>query len=258
MVFFERPMEKSRFDVIGNSYESALAKYPSCRRDHYWLLQNANIQPDSCVLEVSGGTGFLTEQIAQKVTSGKIVVQDVSESVLSINASKCKNDSNIEYLIEENMHFPRIADSQFDVIIGLGGFHHIEDQVAFSKTLYRMVKNDGIVCLGDFEDNSSMQRYFDEKVHYMTSTGHQGLFASESRFINLARFAGFDRVKVERKKIAFCFRNEYEIGDFFQMVHSLDQSPEETLNDIKKYFDLIEHNEGIVVVLEYVYACYKK
>jgi ubiquinone/menaquinone biosynthesis C-methylase UbiE len=251
-------MEKSRFEVIANAYESALAKYPFCRRDHYWLLQKANMQPDSCVLEISGGTGFLTEKIVQIVTSGKIIVQDVAESVLSINALKCRNTPNIEYMVEDNMHFPHIADSQFDVIIGLGGFHHIEDQVTFSKTLYRIVKNDGIVCLGDFEDNSSMQRYFDEKVHHITPTGHQGIFASESRFINLARFAGFDHVKVERKKIAFCFREEYEIGEFFQMVHSLDQSPEETLNDIKKYFDLIEHNDGVIVVLDYVYSWYKK
>lgn len=251
-------MEKSRFDFIANSYERALAKYPFCRRDHYWLLENSNLEPHSSVLEISGGTGFLTEKIAQKVTSGRLIVQDVSDTVLNINADKCKKYQNIEYLIEKDMSFPQITNNQFDVILGLGGFHHIEDQVSFCKSLHRMLKNSGVACLGDFEDNSSMQRYFDEKIHYITPTGHQGLFASESRFINLARFAGFNHVKVERKKVSFCFSNEEAIGDFFQLVHNLDQKPNETLEDIKKYFEVIDHNDGVIVVLDYIYAYYKK
>jgi SAM-dependent methyltransferase len=251
-------MEKTRFDIIGNSYETALAKYPDCRRDHYWLIKHSCLQPNSSVLEISGGTGFLTEKILEQVTTGKVVVQDVSDTVLSINALKNKMRSNIEYATESDMSFPKIADEQFDAIIGLGGFHHIEDQVTFCKSLHRMIKENGTVCLGDFEDNSSMQRYFDEKVHYITPTGHRGLFASESRFINLARFAGFDRVLIERKKIAFCFPDEPAVGDFFQLVHNLDQDPRETLLDIKRYFDVIEHNEGVIVAIDYVYALLQK
>lgn len=248
----------SRFDVIGNSYEKALAKYPKSRLDHLWLLRNSNINTKSRVLEISGGTGFLTEKIAKVVTAGKITVQDVSPAVLNINAEKLRNQKNIEYLIEQNMHFPSLPDNEFDSVIGLGGFHHIEDQVTFFSTMLKKLKVGGTICMGDFEDNSSMQRYFDERVHYMTATGHQGLFASESRFINLARFAGFDKVKVERIKTPFCFANDEEIGDFFQLVHDLDQDPMETYQDIKKYFCIIEGHDCKMVILDYVYACFQK
>lgn len=251
-------MAQSRFDVIANSYELALAKYPKCRTDHFWLLQNAHLTSDSTVLEVSGGTGFLTEQIASIVTHGRLVVQDIAKPALDINKTKCCHLRPIEYLLEENMNFPTLADNSFNAIINLGGFHHIEDQVTFCKAAYKKLKCGGVACVGDFEDNSSMQRYFDEKIHYMTATGHEGLFASESRLINLARFAGFDDFKVERKKVPFCFKDEHEVGEFFQLVHDLKQEPEETYRDIKKYFDVIEHPEGVMVLIDYVYACYKK
>ena len=251
-------MDKSRFDVIGNSYELALSKYPNCRLDHTWLLENSKLHTDSRVLEISGGTGFLTKKIGQIVKKGQITVQDISEEVLRINGGKCTDVSNIEYLIEKDMNFPSVNDSEFDTIIGLGGFHHIEDQVSFFRAMYKKLKEDGILVLGDFEDNSSMQRYFDEKVHYITSTGHQGLFASESRLINLGRFAGFSRVKVERKKVPFCFRNKSEIGEFFQLVHNLDQNPWESYEDINHYFDIIETHEGMHVLIDYVYGSFQR
>ena len=251
-------MKESRFDIIGNSYERALVKYPNCRLDHTWLIKNSYLNPSNRVLEISGGTGFLTKKIAEIVTEGKITVQDISQTVLDINAAKCKIHNNIQYIIEKDMNFPQLPDEEFDVIIGLGGFHHIEDQVSFAKAIYKKLKSNGVVCLGDFEDNSSMQRYFDEIIYCITATGHQGLFASVSRFVNLARFAGFGRVKVARKKIPFCFANEAEIGDFFQLVHDLDQDPAETYQDIEKYFDIIEHPAGLMVLIDYVYASYQK
>lgn len=248
----------SRFDVIGSSYEKALALYPKSRLDHVWLMRNSYLKKSSRVLEISGGTGFLTEKISEVVTEGKITVQDVSQAVLNINAEKRCHQKNLEFLIESDMLFNSLSDNEFDNVIGLGGFHHIEDQVTFFSSMYKKLKQGGIICMGDFEDNSSMQRYFDERIHYITATGHKGLFASESRFINLARFAGFDRVKVERLKTPFCFADESEIGNFFQLVHDLDQDPKETFQDIKKYFDIIENHDGLMVVLDYVYACFQK
>ncbi|MBS3905255.1 MAG: methyltransferase domain-containing protein [Simkania sp.] len=251
-------MNNNRFDVIGNYYESALSKYPDCRLDHTWLLNNSKLQPSSRVLEISGGTGFLTKKIADIVTDGDITVQDVSEEVLKINAEKCKHHPYIHYILESNMQFPSVENDQFDAIIGLGGFHHIEDQVTFFKAMHQKLTADGILCLGDFEDNSSMQRYFDEKVHYMTSTGHQGLFASESRFINLARFGGFTRVSIERKKVAFCFKNQASVGEFFQLVHNLNQNPWETFEDIRNYFELVETHNELIVLIDYVYGSFQK
>lgn len=252
-------MITNRFDVIASSYEKALAKYPNCRFDHNWLLKNSNLSEHSSVLEISGGTGFLTKHIMEKVPHGKIIVQDVSNNVLEINAEK--NDPKgdlVKYIVEADMQFPSFSGEEFDAVITLGGFHHIEDQVTFAKSLNRMLKKNGIACIGDFIDDSSMQRYFDEKVHYVTETGHMGLFASVSRLINLARFANFTKVKVEKVPVPFSFKSPEEIGEFFQLVHDLDQDPKDTYKDIQKYFTIMESSEGLSVIIDYVYAAFQK
>lgn len=252
-------MEATRFDVIGRSYEAALAKYPNCRTDHVWLMRHAALEKCESLLEVSGGTGFLTEKIAAKLPAkAKMFVQDVAPAVLEINANKNNKFQNINYMIEHDMNFPKLKGMKFDSIINLGGFHHIEDQVTFAKTAFQLLRPGGVMCLGDFEDNSSMQRYFDDRIHYITATGHQGLFASASRFVNLGRFAGFEKVKVERIRVPFSFRSKQEIGDFFKLVHDLDQDPAETYQDIEKYFEIIEWHEVLMVMIDYVYVCYTK
>lgn len=249
---------QTRFDAIGNAYESAHAKYPGCRLDHLWLLRHANLNDKSRVLEIHGGTGFLTEKILKIVTQGKMTVQDVSPVALKINEVKFKSRANVDYLLESDMDFPSLRNEEFDVILGLGGFHHIEDQVSFCKAMYQKLKRNGVACFGDFTDDSAMQRYFDEKVHSMSATGHIGLFASTSRFTNLARFAGFTQAKIERVKTPFCFKDEIAVGDFFQQVHGLHQDPRDTWRDIQSYFDVMELPQGLMVLIDYVYACYQK
>jgi ubiquinone/menaquinone biosynthesis C-methylase UbiE len=251
-------MSMSRFDIIAQSYESAIKKYPQCRNDHHWLLANANLHKAKKILEISGGTGFLTHKISELAPHAEITVQDISEEVLKINAAKKTSAANIKFTVEHDMSFPSLQNHKFDSIIGLGGFHHIEDQIPFTKSLFNLLNVGGVACIGDFTDDSSMQRYFDDKVHYITSTGHKGLFASESRFVNLGRFADFKKMNTERTLIPFTFKTKEEIGDFFNMVHGLDQHPSETFDDINNFFDIIKFENGMSVLIDYVYVCYEK
>lgn len=251
-------MNITRFDHIALGYEEAMSKYPDCRMDHTWLLEKATQKKAKNVLEVSGGTGFLTEKIVALMPEVNLVVQDVSEAVLKINANKNKKLNSIEYYLEDDMHFPKLQDNTFDCIINLGGFHHIEDQITFFKNVYRILDFEGSFYVGDFIDNSPIQKYFDEKINFITSTGHQGLFASESRLINLARFSGFKKFSIEVKKIPFCFNTKKDIGNFFQKVHDLQQDPEQTLKDIESLFDVVQLNNGYAVIIDYIYAWYSK
>ncbi len=246
-------MIQTKFDTIGDFYERDLANYSDCRLDHVWLMRNSHLRLNSHVLEINGGLGFLTTKIADVVAKGEITVQDVSPTVLGINAEKLKTRPNIHYFVESDMNLPSLPDEGFDSILSLGGFHRIEDQVRLFKSIFRKLKKNGVVCLGDFEDGSSMQRYFDEKVH-----AYPGLFASSSRLLNLARFAGFDQIQIERKKISFCFSSEAEIGDFFQLLYDLDQDPHETYLEVKRYFDIVETQEHLLVLMDYIYAAFRK
>lgn len=251
-------MTKTRFDHIAKSYEEAIAKYPKCRTDHFWFLEQLSKNKPRNILEISGGTGFLTSALMSLFPQSKIVVQDISQTVLDINADKNQKSHDITYYVESDMSLPKLENNQFDCIISLGGFHHIEDQIKLYKTAFRLLKQGGLFYIGDFADNSPVQKYFDEIIHFITDTGHNALFASESRLINLGRFGGFKESRTEVKKIPFCFQKKIDIGVFFQMVHALNQKPEETLQDMESMFDIMQLNEGYAIVMDYVYAWYHK
>ena len=104
---------------------------------------------------------------------------------------KCKKFNNVKFYLESDMTLSKLDNNYFDKAVCLGGFHHIENQIQIIKTLYSKMKKDGVLCIGDFADNSPVQQYFDEKIDKITSTGHIGFFLTVSRMVNLGRMAGF-------------------------------------------------------------------
>jgi ubiquinone/menaquinone biosynthesis C-methylase UbiE len=248
---------KTRFDVIGKNYERAISLFPKARTDEDWLIRELELKKTDKVLEITAGTGFLTEKILPKIYAGELVAQDISPEMLTFNKQKCKKFNNVRFYLENDMTLPKLDDDYFDKAVCLGGFHHIENQICIVKTLYSKLKKNGVLCIGDFADNSPVQQYFDEKIDKITSTGHIGFFLSVSRMVNLGRVAGFSKCEAVFKKVPFNFTNKEEVGIFYQLVHGLKQDPKETLADVTKYMG-IEHNKLFSVPMDYIYAKYIK
>ena len=247
-------MEENRFQIIAQSYEAAMRNFPNARTDADWLLENIELQKTDRLLEISGGSGYLTKKILPRISKGSLIVQDVSQEMLRIN--KDKNGNDLLYYLEQDPDLPKIKKGSIDKVISLGGWHHIQDQISIMRGIYRVLKKAGIFCVGDFADDSPVQRYFDEVIHEITPTGHAGLFMSKSRMTNLGRLSGFS-TEVHEIEVPFYFNNEEEVGCFFQMVHSLEQNPKETYRDIEQYFQ-IERAEKLAVMMNYVYVKYVK
>ncbi|PCK02977.1 MAG: hypothetical protein COA42_21530 [Alteromonadaceae bacterium] len=247
-------VDDSRFNIIAESYEYAIANYPDARKDGDWLIDQLDIQDKDVILEISAGTGFLTEMIAQKNKGGKLYAQDIAPNTLELNKKKVGHNSHVQYLLD----IAEIPDNSCDKSVTLGGWHHMEDQIAVTKGALSKIKPGAIFCMGDFVDASSTQLYFDEVVDDITSTGHQALFASRSRLINIGRFAGASKTEVEEFDVHFNFKSCYEIGEFFQKVFCLDQTPEETYKDVAKYFEIKILEGMLTVMVPYIYAKFTK
>ncbi len=251
-------MEKSRFDVIGSSYEEAMRRFPDARTDEKWILEKLDLKSSDRVFEFAAGTGYLTLKIAPKVK--EIVAQDISSLTLEISKKKAEDLGlkNIIYYHETDPDWPKAEDGSFDKVVCLGGFHHIYDQVRALRNVYRILKKGGICVIGDFADCSSVQKYFDEVIHYHTETGHKALFLTKSRMINLGRICGFEEFYAERLKVPFIFSSEKDIGIFYKLAHGLDQKEEEVLEDVRNYMGVHKELEKYIVPMDYIYAYYKK
>lgn len=247
-------VDDSRFNIIASSYEHAIAMFPEARNDAGWLMENLDIQNGDIVLEISAGTGFLTEKIAQKNPNGIVYAQDIAPKTLNINREKCSSYKCIVYTTE----LETVRHESCDKAVSLGGWHHMEDQIGITKSALTKLKKGGIFCVGDFVDDSSIQRYFDEVVDRITVTGHQGLFASKSRMINIGRFAQTSKTEVEIFNVPFRFDTENEIGEFFQKVFALDVTPAETYESITRYFEIKPEGGQVTVMVPYIYTKFTK
>ncbi len=247
-------LDDSRFNIIAKSYEHAITTFPDARKDGDWLMDTLAVRPQDVILEISAGTGFLTKMIAPKNTGGLLYAQDIAPRTLEINQKKCAQYGHIRYITDLSL----VLDESCDKAVSLGGWHHMEDQIAITKAALSKVKPGGYFCVGDFADDSSIQRYFDEVVDKITQTGHQGLFPSRSRMVNLGRFAHAAASEVVEFDVPFLFDSREGVGEFFQSVFALDQPPEETYIDIARYFAITEVGGQIAVMVPYIYAKFTK
>lgn len=244
----------TRFNIIAQSYEYAIATYPDARRDGDWLMDQLDVQPTDEILEISAGTGFLTEQIVKLNPQGRLLAQDIAPRTLELNAKKCGVHPHLSYTTD----LDGVASNQFDKAVSLGGWHHMEDQIGITHAALQKLKKGGYFVVGDFVDDSSIQRYFDEVVDNITETGHQALFPSYSRMVNIGRFVQASETFVEEFEVVFAFDTKAGVGEFFQRVFALNQNPADTFKDIEKYFDIKDVDGRLGVMVPYVYAKFVK
>ncbi len=83
-----------------------------------WALAVLGVQADDEVLDIGGGTGILAEQVAQKLTSGKITLLDKSETMIR-TASK-RNEGFLQsgkmHCLISDMANPPLPQHSFDKI----------------------------------------------------------------------------------------------------------------------------------------------
>ncbi len=110
-----------------------------------------DIEKNDAVLDFGAGTGFLTFPISERLTVGKVYAVDVQEEMLEKLRKKCQEDGcgNIEVLLNEEGSIP-IQDDEIDKAFLINVLHEIDDEATFEE-LYRVIKEDGKMCVVDWD-----------------------------------------------------------------------------------------------------------
>ena len=127
-------MQLDHFSLIAGIYNRAV-KFKASRE----FLEFLDLSPNMSLLDVGGGTGRVAATINSLV--GHVVVADPSLSMLRYAAGK--GLSTICGTAEE-MPFP--PDS-FDRIIIMDAFHHVRDQRATARALWRSLARGGRILI---------------------------------------------------------------------------------------------------------------
>jgi ubiquinone/menaquinone biosynthesis C-methylase UbiE len=134
--------QQAHYDAIANAYIANLAYPHTLEYSAYLdsaLLKRLDAVEGYCVLEVCCGQGDALKLIGSKL--GNSVGLDVSHSMLKA-AQAVHSDEKFAFVQGDATHMP-LADSCFDMVVMLGGIHHVPERAALFSEVFRVLKPGG-------------------------------------------------------------------------------------------------------------------
>jgi demethylmenaquinone methyltransferase/2-methoxy-6-polyprenyl-1,4-benzoquinol methylase len=116
-------------------------------------MQHTGLKPGGIALDVAGGTGDLTMQMADQVgPTGKIIISDINRSMLEEGRRRLLDrgyGGNIEF-VEANAEDLPFEDNSFDCITIAFGLRNVTHQDRALQSMYRVLKPGGRLLVLEF------------------------------------------------------------------------------------------------------------
>lgn len=250
------------FDIRAQSYSDervaifnqANRQQPEVREsERQHVIQRLYLEPDMTVCDVGAGGGYLAEGIYDAMAGRvKIICVENSESFLdSIDPRFSKVLSSLCRI--------ELPDESVDRVSCLAGLHHQEKKLEFCIEAYRLLKNEGVVCVGDVLKDSPPASFLNISVDRYSDMGHDGMFLVRGELTELLDEAGFTDLQEHYEEYSWDFDGWETMAQYcktlFRMQHAtLKQVKEE----IREYLEVSESNSGVHLHWSLVYATGRK
>uniref|UniRef100_A0A7C3M8F5 Methyltransferase domain-containing protein n=1 Tax=Archaeoglobus fulgidus TaxID=2234 RepID=A0A7C3M8F5_ARCFL len=131
------------------------------------VVDMANIDGNSLVLEVGCGTGFTTEEIARRVPEENVVAVDLTpEQIVKARAKLGK----VNYILGDAENLP-FEDDSFDAAISAGSIEYWPNPQKGIEEMTRVTKSGGrVVILAPRKPDNLIARKFAESIMLFPST----------------------------------------------------------------------------------------
>jgi len=163
------------------------------------ILKASDVKPESTVVDVGCGTGFLTQYAATRTQgSGKIVGVDLSPQMLQMakdNLGKLGRIGSVEFKVGDAENIP-VDDGFADAVVGNMILHHCPRPKRAISEMVRILKPGGRIAVADLEKHN--ERWLREEM------------ADRWLGFNLAKVekwfedAGLEDVKIELARTKCC------------------------------------------------------
>lgn len=139
------------YNKSSEQYDRGYSAY--LKNTHRKLLERLKLSPGDRVLDVSGGTGILAEQIVTRHKDVDVVLNDPSAGMRDIAKKRLGNHKNVEFTghLAEDLPFSR---QSFTHVICLNSFHYYTDQQKVIRKFYEILKTGGLLYLLDWNRES--------------------------------------------------------------------------------------------------------
>lgn len=188
------------------------------------------------IVDLGAGNGYLTMYLAKKFPTSTIYATDASITMRE-GLKKIKNIVLLEKLA--------LANNSIDAIFSLAAFHHITDKKHLLKELYRVLKPGGFLFIGDVNDNTPTQVFFDTVVKKYCITNHDFDFLDSNWTSYLAKESNFILKESKVKNTPWIFDNEKNMINFIKKLTGLGISNQNLKQFLYKNFKIIKKNQHL-------------
>ncbi|VVC04623.1 Ubiquinone/menaquinone biosynthesis C-methyltransferase UbiE [Candidatus Burarchaeum australiense] len=225
----KQPTENLEFTLDGRGlqYLNSVFRYPLARKEGatalFKLLGNMR---NLVILDAFGGNGYLTRISKEIGTGAKIITNDIS-SFMVLCSMELGNPTTWQSADDLFL----MKDGCSDAVVMAYGTHHlpVARRLPALQEAYRVLKKGGKLLLHDFENDSSMARFFREVVERYSVTGHNHAHFDREKTLLLFRNAGFRETSVTTLHDDFVFRNGSEkesladLLEYFYLMYGLEK-----------------------------------
>ncbi|REL39037.1 methyltransferase domain-containing protein [Rhodohalobacter sp. SW132] len=135
------------YDRLSKKYDKGYSAY--LKHTHDKFMDRLNFSPGDHILDISGGTGILAEQILLKFPDVKITLNDPSDGMLQIAKKRLKKFNHVAFTSHPAEKLP-FEKNRFDHITCLNSFHYYTDQHLVTESMRTVLKPEGTVKILDW------------------------------------------------------------------------------------------------------------
>jgi demethylmenaquinone methyltransferase/2-methoxy-6-polyprenyl-1,4-benzoquinol methylase len=145
----------SIFKSVANRYD-VMNDLMSFGLHRFWkrlAIAQCNVRPNQCVLDLAGGTGDLTRQLAKLVgVDGLVVLADINKAMLSVGRERLLNAGFIKPIVftQANAECIPFANNSFDRVICAFGLRNVTHPNKALAEISRVLKPGGKVIILEF------------------------------------------------------------------------------------------------------------
>ena len=138
----------THWNEFSSEYDNLMQKDKSYVQQLENIVSHIDTKPVK-ILDLGCGTGALTQRVLTKYPDVNVVCLDPATTMLDIVNKKFSN-FNVE-TVQGSAHAMEFEDNTFDYIMTNWALHHLtnEDKILCAKELFRVLKPEGKLILGD-------------------------------------------------------------------------------------------------------------